>query len=215
MDDSSAVAHTVAAWLLCTLGRHEEARDACSRAIAIEPLSFAANLQLALCLYAERQLDRAVEQCWKVLTLAPQFAPAQIVLGMAYERLGMYEDAMVEFQNARCCGTFEPAAIAGMCHVYSVMHLEREAEDICEELSHLAWSRYVSPYWFAVVSAVRGDRHRSLSHLDECVRERDPNLLLLAVDPRFDDLRQCERFRGVTATLSSEVRQLARTAAHY
>lgn len=214
LDDMSASAHTLAASLLCTLGQHEEACRACLRALAADPLSFAANLQFATCLYAEGELERSVEQCWKVLTLAPQFAPAQIILGMAYERLGMQEEALIEFQNARCSETFNPVALAGMGCLYAAMHLEREAEATGQQLSRIASSRYVSPFCFALIYAARGECDRCFSCLEECVRERDPALLLLPFDSRFDGLRKFEGFQAVTATLTCRLAQLASTATH-
>jgi DNA-binding winged helix-turn-helix (wHTH) protein/tetratricopeptide (TPR) repeat protein len=197
LDPNSVSAHTLRASLLCILGRYEEARQACSNALAFDPLSFPANLQLAACLYAARDFTGTTEQCWKILTLTPRFAPAQIRLALAYEQLAMYEEALVEFQNAQTCTGFEAAAISGMGQVFAVTGLHHEAEHSVRELSRRAKNRYISPYWYAAVCAGRRQESRVLSYLEESVRQRDTALLSLKTDARFDAMRQHERFQIV------------------
>lgn len=119
---NTASPYVFQAFLLCTSERYEEAEQMCCRAVIFDPLSFPANLQLAACLYAERDFEGAADQCWKILTLAPRFAPAQIMLALTYEQLGLHEEALVEFRNA------QSAAVTGIQQVLAMTGLNKQAE---------------------------------------------------------------------------------------
>lgn len=192
------------AWLLCMLGSYEEALRICGGALTFDPLSFPLNLQSAACLYCLRDFKGTADQCWKILTLAPSFAPAQILLALAYEQLEMYDDALVEFRNAGCCVGFKAAATSGMGHVFAMAGLDDEAEQSAAELSRQAANGYVSPYCRALVCAGRGQENQALSFLEESVRHHDPALLSLNADPRFDYLRERDRFQRILRSVESD-----------
>jgi tetratricopeptide (TPR) repeat protein len=195
LNSNSAAAHTLHASLLCTLGCYEEAMQACGLALSLNPLSFPANLQLAACLYAARDFSSAIDHCWKLLTLTTPFAPAQIVLALSYQQLGMFEEAVIEFQNAKRCAAFQPAALSGLAHLFAAGGFHAQAEEAFLELSAQARNRYVSGYWPAVICAGRKQQRQALSSLEECVELRDPALLWVNADARFDTLRDDERFQ--------------------
>jgi hypothetical protein len=124
-----------------------------------------------------------------------------MVLALAYEQLGMYEEALVEFKNAQCCVGFEAAAIGGMGQVFGAMGLDREAEHTICELSRKAENGYVSPYSYAVVCAGRRQESQALSFLEESLRQHDAALLSLNADARFDGIREHDRFQAVLGVL--------------
>jgi tetratricopeptide (TPR) repeat protein len=197
LNTNSAPAHTLHASLLCTLGCYDEAVEACRLALSPDPLSFPANLQLAICFYAAHDFKSAIDQCWNILTLTSAFAPAQIVLALSYQQLGMFEEAVVEFQNAKRCAAFQPAATSGLGHLFAAAGFQREAEEAFLELSAQSRNRYVSGYWLAVICTGGKQKSQALSFLEECVDLRDPALLWLNADARFDVLRDDERFQTV------------------
>jgi len=172
--------------LLCTLGDYEAALESCRCALAMDPLSFPAGLQWAACSYAARDFQAAAEQCWKLLNLSPQFAPAHLWLALAYQQMGMREEAVVEFQNARSCSACRVPALAG---------LARDSEEASAELLQLSASRHVSRYWYAVVSVARGRFEEAVSHLEEAFQLRDTALLGMRWDARLDGLRGVTRFQ--------------------
>ena len=203
---NSASSQSFQAWLLCTSGRHEEASRFCGQVLALDPLSFPANMQSAVCLFGLRDYKGVADQCWKILTLSPTFAPAQLLLALAYEQLEMYDDALVEYQNAQSCVGFRAAATSGMGHVFAITGLDSEAERAFGELSRQAAHGYVSNYWHAVVCAGRRQDSQALYLLEESVQHHDPALLSLNADPRFDRLREHDRFHTILQSigLSSE-----------
>lgn len=209
VDAMAASAHVLAGTLLRTLGRCDEAREACLRALAIDPLSFSANLQVAACLYAAREWERAADQCWNMLTLLPRFAPAQIQLAQAYEELGMYDEALVEYRNARHSPGFEPAATAGIGELLAATGREQDSEQAYRELTKQAETRYVAPYFYALIYAGRKQGEQALWFLENSFRERDPALLSLRGDARFREVRDTERFRTMLTGMEAKDRRMS------
>ncbi len=195
LDPSSGQVHALRSSLLCTLSCYEEAQQACQRALSLDQLSFSINLRLAACLYGAGHFEAASEQCWKILILAPNFPPAQLVLALAYEQLEMFDEALVEFRNAQTCAGFKPQAISGMGHLFATNGFHSEAELAFVELSEQAKTRHVSSYWHAPICAGRKQDGEALTFLEQAFRERDPAMLSLSADRRFHALQNFERFR--------------------
>ena len=205
MQPSSPRAHTLQAELLRLTGHNEVALQRCRQALSYEPLSFAANLQFANCLYAARDYKKTVDECWKLLTLECRFTPAQLLLAMSYEQLGMYEEAIVEFQNAQNCSGFWAAALSGLAHACSLAGLKNEMEKTANQLFEQGRMRFISTYWHALIWVARDRRDEAISSLEAALLQRDPALLALQNDPRFDLLREDRRFKAITSALSIQV----------
>ncbi len=181
-----APASVLEASLHRALGDYQAALGSCRRALVIDPLSFPASLQFAACSYAARDFHSAVDECWKLLNLSPDFAPAHLWLALAYEQMGMLDESIVEFQHARLCSA---------CRVQALSGLASHSEEALAEFSQIAATRHVSGYWHAVVSAAQGQYEQALDHLENSFQLRDPALLSMRADPRFDGLRGSSRFQ--------------------
>ena len=188
---------------LAAAGKPEEAWLEFQRAREIDPLSLAVNVEIAWGLYLAGDFTRAAEQSWRALAMEPKFGAAQYTLGLAYEQMGMTEEAIVELHNARTCAGNQPAVMAALAHVYSTAGKSIEAAETSQALRDLSRQRYVSPYWYAIVHAGAGDRESALGWLEKACEERDVWLTWLKVEPRFEGLRTHARFRGLCVTLSS------------
>jgi DNA-binding winged helix-turn-helix (wHTH) protein len=188
-----APASVLEASLHCALGDDQAALESCRRALVMDPLSFPASLQLAACSYAARDFHSAVDQCWKLLNLSPEFAPAHLWLALAYQQMGMQDEAVVEFQHARLCSA---------CRVQALSGLASHSEEAFAELSQLAATRHVSGYWHAVVFAAQGQHEQALSNLENAFQLRDPALLAMRCDPRLDGLRGSSRFQSMLSCFS-------------
>jgi DNA-binding winged helix-turn-helix (wHTH) protein/Tfp pilus assembly protein PilF len=188
---------------LAAAGQPEEAWQEFQRAREIDPLSLAVNVEIAWGLYLAGDFTRAAEQSWRALAMEPKFGAAQYTLGLAYEQMGMTDEAIVELHNARTCAGNLPAVMAALAHVYSTARKSLEAAETLQSLHDLSRQRYVSPYWYGIVYAGTGDSEAALGWLEKACEERDVWLTWLKVEPRFERLRTHARFRGLCATLSS------------
>jgi len=175
--------------LLSTLARHSEALCEIHRARQLDPLSLIVNAEAAWGYYMARDYQGATEQAWRTLAMEPRFAPAQHALGLACQQMGMLEEAIVEFQNARVCSANHPATIAALGHACAIAGERRQAEEHLRELEHRSENRRVSAYWLALIHAGLGDSRKAVTWLEKARDDRDVWLVWLGVEPRFDQLR--------------------------
>lgn len=148
LDPKCAAAHAGYASLLCSLSETERSLEHVRTAQSIEPLSLRIGVEYAWILYASRDFEEAVRQCWKVLALEPRVWLAQLVLGLAFHHLGMYEEAAAEIHNAVTCSSRNPVTLGALGLLYGA-----DAADILTELQELSQRRYVNPLSFVLVYA--------------------------------------------------------------
>jgi tetratricopeptide (TPR) repeat protein len=187
--------------LLTASRRFEEALDQMRSARALDPLSLVTNTELAWSLYVGGDSHAAIEQSWSALAIDPKFAPAQLTLALAYEQLGDYDEAIIEFKNAATCSDRHPAALAGLVHALAGSGRTDEAGAVFSELEDWAARRHVPPYWQALASDALGRGDRAFELLEKGLRERDVWMVWLAVDPRFERLRRRPGFKELTRPL--------------
>lgn len=202
LSPDSATAHQQYGAYLAAAGRPEEAVRELQRARELDPLSLLNNVEIAWALYAARDFARAAEESWKALVMEPKFAAAQHTLGLAYEQMGMAEEAIVELHNARTCAGDHPAVLAALAHAYATAGRLSESYETDRTLRDLAQRRYVSPYWHGIVHAGFGDRDAAFASLERACRERDVWLTWLRAEPRLDPLRADPRFADLLRAVS-------------
>ena len=193
--------------LLSAMERHPEAIEEIRRAQQLDPLSLVINAEAAWDLYMARDFQGAVDQAWRTLAMEPRFAPAQHALGLAYQQMGMLEDAIIEFQNARICSTNHPAAAAALCHAYAAVGQKSEAQELLRELEAQSRNRHVSAYWVALMHAGLGDDRGAIQYLKQALEDRDVWLVWLAAEPRFQRLRSDGRLDDLLGSIWHGARQ--------
>jgi DNA-binding winged helix-turn-helix (wHTH) protein/Flp pilus assembly protein TadD len=187
-------AHRLYADYLATMGRSEEALKEIGAAHELDPLSLVINMEMAWILYIARDFQGAAEQSWKTLAMEPRFAPAQNTLGLAYQQMGMIEEAIVELDNARACSGDHPAAQAALAHALAIAGRRAEAEMLLDALTEMSRTRNVSRYWLAIVNTALGAHDAAFDSLQESYENREAWLLWLKVEPRYEPLREDARF---------------------
>jgi len=205
LSSNSAMVHQAYGTHLAATGRTEDALRELRRSEEIDPLSAMINVSVAWGLYVARDFPSAADQSWKVLALEPKFGAAQYTLGLAYQQMGLTEEAVVELSNARICAGDQPAILAALAHVYAVSGDAAEAARMLHELEDLARRRYVSSYWLGVVYTGLEDRRRALELLEKAYQERDVWLIWLKVEPRFDRLRGEPRFQQLQRKVGLDI----------
>ena len=197
LNPNYAEGHHRFAALLCRLGRMQEAIQRICRAQELNPVSMAISMQAGWIFCMARQFEAAVDQCWNALSVEPKFAPAQYTLGLAYGQLGMVDEALTEFENARTCSGNNPVAAAALSHAYASAGRPSESRAILHELGKMSEQRYVSCYWKAMIWIGLREYDRALNEIENACRDGDVWLTWLSVEPRFDPIRSHERFTRV------------------
>jgi Flp pilus assembly protein TadD len=197
LNPNYAEGHHGYAALLSRMGRAPEARKHIRRAQELNPLSLAICLGAGWILCVAQDFQAAVEQCWKLLAMDPAFAPAQCTLGLAYQCLGMLDEATTELENACSCSGNNPAMAASLAYAYAAGGRPDDAKAILRELEAISERRYVSAYWTSMVWTGLGVHDRALDELEKACEHRDVWLAWLSTDPRFHPIRRDPRFSRV------------------
>jgi DNA-binding winged helix-turn-helix (wHTH) protein/Tfp pilus assembly protein PilF len=200
LDDASANTHVWYGDFLCARGRFTEAIEQLRQAQQLDPLSLVGNFELAWVLYIARDFRSSLTQSWSTLMLEPSFAPAQYTLGLAYQQLGQLDEAVTEFENARCCSAGHPAAIGSLGCALAKTGEREDALRMIDALDTTAKERYVSPYWYAVVYAGLEDFGSAQMFVRKTLEAGDILAEWCPLDPRFDTLRVSKIEPAVTAT---------------
>jgi len=174
-------------------GRSNEGLAEIRRAQELDPLSLPINMTLGWCLCDAHQMDEGIDQLRKTIEMDPGFVVAHHRLALCYERKGMYDAAIAEFQKicdlgARLAGT------AGLGQAYAAAGKRGEAQKELAELQELSKQRYISSSVFALIYAALGDKDQAFAWLEKSVDEHDLITARLKVDARFDPLRSDPRF---------------------
>ncbi|HEY3129609.1 MAG TPA: tetratricopeptide repeat protein, partial [Acidobacteriota bacterium] len=191
--------HHLYSHYLMDLTRSDEAVAEAERAIGLDPLDLLINIHLGWAYLYARRYDQAIEQLRKTIAMDPNLPGPRLFLGWAYERKGAYENAIAEFQKlmALAGGGIAMAASGGTAqlgHVYAVSGRRNEALKILGELKQQYKQGKASPYDIATIYAGLGEKDQALEWLQRAWEERSGGLILLKVEPMFDNIRTDRRF---------------------
>ncbi len=198
-------AHQWYASYLVQMGKFDRAKQEIEQAQQLDPLSPIISSNAGLYSYFEHRYDDAIVQYQKTLEIDPTFWVAHHYLGLAYAKKGMPDQAIGELRNSLYSpgsgplkeGAVEndPEIAASLGYAYGLAGRRSEAEAILSRLRALSQRRYVSGLYFAIVYTGLGDKDRAIEYLNKAYESRHPGLVLIRVDPIFDNLRSDKRFQ--------------------
>jgi TolB-like protein/lipoprotein NlpI len=187
--------HWYALYLRC-MGRFDEAFAELNRAHHLDPLSLVIKTAIAATHYYGRQYDMALAKCREVFDLDPNFYIVYGVWSMAYAFKGMYKEAIATIQRAIAIEN-DVEALAILEYIYSMAGDRAASGGQLKRLKGLSKSRYVWPFYLATIYAGWGDKERAFIYLERALKERNQNMVLLKIDPRFESLRSEPRFLDI------------------
>jgi TolB-like protein/Tfp pilus assembly protein PilF len=179
---------------LAAVGRPEESLRETSLALDLDPFSLPIRVEAGYNAYMADDYDRALEEALRTLELEPQFAPAQSILGLIYEQLGRYDEAIAAIEKARILANEHPATLAALAHALAGAGRMEEARALSGRLTELSRRQHVSPFWLALAYAGLGEKAAALDALEKAYEQRDVILVWLGTEPRLRCLRAEPRF---------------------
>jgi len=195
LNPNNASAHRSYAHLLNNSGRHTEAVAQITRARELDPLSPGTNTMAGQFLLYAGRYPEAIEALNKAFSIDPGFWVAHIMMGRIYEQTGRPEAAIQSFEKAYISSGGSPIALSLKGNLLARSGRRAEAERIVDRLIEIGKSRFVPPYTIASVYAGLGDRESALQWLEKGYEARDVNMVFLAIDPNWNDLRSNPRFQ--------------------
>jgi serine/threonine protein kinase/Tfp pilus assembly protein PilF len=187
--------HWYAHFLIAT-NRPEEALAASKKCLELDPLNFAYQSHLGWHYWCVGEYENGIRHLQKVLDLDPSYLVAHFMLGRCYEGKGMREEAISEYLKS-LSRMREPENVSALGHAYATSGRKEEAVKVLKQLQSMADQSYVSPCYFVLVLCGLGQVEGALHWLEVAFEERDPELIYLGVDPRYDLIRTHPRFQDI------------------
>ena len=192
INPNNSDAHRFYGVLLTVSGRSDESLAEMETARQLDPLSLIVNaLKAQAFFYAGRDAE-AIEQSNKTLEIEPNFWIAHLMLARIYLRQNKFDDALTEAKKAAefSGGNSEAASLAA----YALAKSERRDEALAMLGELKSSGGYVPAYNFAMIENGLGNREEALSQLEKAFRTHDARMMLLKVEPKWNDLRDEPRF---------------------
>lgn len=186
--------HWYARCCLLPLGRLDEARDEVMLAHSLDPVSSIIAREVASIHYYRRDFDAALAHCDQAIELNPHFPHAYFILSLVQEMLGDSEEALAALLRASQLAPRSPRMIASLGRAQAMAGRRNDALKSLAELDELARTRFVSSWERAILFLGMKEYDRCLDELQLALQDRFFDLTLLAVDARFDDVRDDPRF---------------------
>jgi DNA-binding winged helix-turn-helix (wHTH) protein/TolB-like protein/Tfp pilus assembly protein PilF len=195
LNQNYSTAHQWYAIYLTSMARHEEAIAEITRAQELDPISIIIGLDMARTFYFARHYDMAIEQCLRALEMDPGFY--RIIgdwLEMAYDRKGLYNEALEAQLKAMAARGARPETISALKAVFAVSGWKGYLRKQIELMKAEAGNRPLPTYSMARLYARLGDNNQAIEWLHKAYDEHSNYLVFLKVDPMFDGLRADRRF---------------------
>jgi serine/threonine protein kinase/tetratricopeptide (TPR) repeat protein len=180
-----------------TMGRHKEAIARMKNGQNLDPLSLIINVAVGWALYHGRRYDEAIEQLRRTVELDPNYPVTYWILGLLLRKTSCYELAIAEGAKAVALSSGSPLMRAALASTFGVAGRTQDGRQLLDDLTELAKSKYVAPYFVAGIYLGMGEDERAIEYLEECYDEHSHWLIYLHLDPSMDALRDNPRFQNL------------------
>jgi predicted Zn-dependent protease len=123
--------------------------------------------------------------------------PARRILGAALLAAGSTDEGVVELRSAVGPDKEDAISLSWLAHAQAIAGAREEARAIVATLESAARNAYVPHYHLALAHAGLGNRDAAFALLDQACAEREPAVVNLKVEPRFEPLRRDPRYEGL------------------
>ncbi len=160
----------------------------------LDPLSLIVNaLKGQAFFYAGRDAE-ANEQSNKTLEIEPSFWIAHLMLARIYIRQNRFDEAISEAKKAERFSGGNSEAFSLAAYALAKVDRRDEALTMLEELKSKSNERYVPAYNVAMIYNALGNDLDASNQLEKAFTEHDARMILLKVEPKWNNLRDEPRF---------------------
>ncbi|QHN02819.1 hypothetical protein FTO74_05095 [Granulicella sp. WH15] len=191
------------AMLLTLLGRFDEAWLYLESAQQIDPFSYLQKVARARFYYFSRRYEEALEHFAEPLRYGPIPLEVRLYLALVHAELGNHEAARsLALQAQRSAGAYLPLR-GWIAEIFARCRQRALAESIVQEFDLLAENAQLSKYRQARLALALNDRDAALALLFASYANQDAELPYLAVDPRFDSIRELPQYAELVRRIRS------------
>jgi serine/threonine protein kinase/Tfp pilus assembly protein PilF len=200
LNPNSAEIHHYYAWFLIARARFDEGSEHMRRALELDPLSPAINVDQGLPLFFARRYREAQALYVRALDLDSNYDYAHLRLGEACEGLGDFAQAVKEFERVAPVSNEPKPELA---RALALAGKKEEARRLLHEMAKDASPR-ASPYYVALAYVALDERAEAFAWLERALTQKDKWLGWTNVDPRLDPLRSDAHFQAILQRVNGE-----------
>jgi len=194
LNPNYAISYVSYANYLGLTGRVDEAMTEIAKARKIDPLSLPMNAAKGSLLYLAGKYNNAIEQLQDTLALDADFAPAYFSLGVTYEALGRYDEAVMAYERSQR-GLGSLLELSGcLGRIYAFRGMRTKALRTIKKLRSTSRNHCAAHYSIALIYCALGETDDAFLSLEDAYSDHDDDLFLIKVDPRLNSLREDPRF---------------------
>lgn len=182
---------------LVPTGRLLEAEEEMRPAIASDPVSPLAYIELGKVLLWARQFERARDAMEAAFELRPDYWLAAWYRGVALYFQGRIEEALMIWESVRKEVGATPVAVGCIGMGLGQLGRHTEARAALADLDAAERECYVPRFSRAQIHMGLGETDAAFEWLDRAVEERDIHILDLSCKPIWDGLRSDARFSAL------------------
>jgi TolB-like protein len=185
------------ALFLTALNRFDEASEYLGAAQRIDPFSNRQKVARAKLFHLTRRYSEAMRLWSGPLIHGPLPLEVRFYQALMSVRLGDMKSASRIVEEIRPASGAQIAMMAGIAEVLALSGKTGDAEQIAADLNLFAPASALRKYRQALLAIAFGDNERALTLLDSALRMREPELVWIGVEPRFDPLRPESGFKDL------------------
>jgi serine/threonine protein kinase len=185
----------------------DEALQYVTRAHELDPLSPIIHTAIGIVHHYRRDYPAALRTYTQILDSEAAFAPAHYYIGLTYEQMGKYDEAIVNFRRSTEIAARGSLFLGALGHCYGVSGRPELAREVLHELEEHQRERYVSAYNVMLVHLGLGDTGTALDWLERAFEERSGALWSAALEARLDRIRDDARYRELVTRNRLEAAQ--------
>jgi TolB-like protein len=194
LNPNYAHAHTMYAVLLVARGRQEQGFAEMRRSLELDPTSELTNVVSTFAFYLAHQYDRAIEQGKKTAELYPNSSALYFWLAAAYERKGLYDQAVSAYLKEKAFAGVPASEVAAFRGAYDSGGIRGYWR---RELDAAKANTTGNACWTAMIYGHLGDEQGALEALNRGLQQHCSGLHLLNVDPLYDGFRSDPGFQAL------------------
>lgn len=190
LNPNNSLAHQMYAALLSQLGRFAEGEKYFRRSLALDPVSPMGSWIYPFGLFLAKKYDESTTRANKLLELDQNFAAAHLVLSFCNQMRGEFRECAENY-----CRFLDLLGLNAAARAADEGYDSNGWDGFLEAVTSPGVRKVTTSYISAVYFAARGDIPSALDCLEESFVKREGHMVMLGVDPRFDDsLREQPRF---------------------
>jgi serine/threonine-protein kinase len=215
MDPKSSAAWQWYSYQLVKQRRFPESIHAAEAAVAADPLSLPANINLAVVLLYSGVDDRALQQCRKLSQMDPQLSMEHTMVAIVFARKGLGSEALHEMESVPEPYKNHRITLRVWVEVYAMVGMREQAGQALERLIAQYRLGGIPVSYVAAGYAAVGDKDRAIEWLGRALAARDAFASVANAYPAFDSIRLDPRYAPLMAQLGIKVQTASGSFGHH